>query len=85
MPCKNRECRSVKRWLKQLIESTTTCLEALDQEMRNPSDVERGRRIARICNHLEMEKDQAKLFGLKQKLTRTKPCRTPSSPKSESP
>jgi hypothetical protein len=57
----DRELREHLRGLVSVCEST---LRLLDEEMKKPSDAERGKRIAAICNRLELQKDMAKRFGL---------------------
>jgi hypothetical protein len=47
------------------IASVEAFLSMLDAEMRKPSDFERGKRIARLSNALELEKDKLKHFGIK--------------------
>lgn len=59
-----RDCRKLKRALKELSAAVTTCLRALDAEMVNPPGAERGRRIGRICTALEMSNDAARYFSL---------------------
>ena len=68
MSPEQREIRKLRRELKGLISATTTALKFLDVEMRQPSTHERGKRIARLCNFLEMAKDSARHFGLDEKL-----------------
>ena len=58
------EVRSLKRSLRDLANTTEQFLDQLDVLMRQPSTVERGRHVAKLCNVLEMEKDKAKHFGL---------------------
>lgn len=62
--CRLRDCRDVKRYLRDLIKATEVAINMVDLEMNRPSDVERGKRIASIMNSLEMQKDLAKRFGL---------------------
>ena len=45
-----------------------TCITAIDAEMKKPSDLERGRRIARITNELELALDRAERFGVTLRL-----------------
>ncbi len=59
-----KECKKLRKYLQDLTKNVKVCLNALDEEMKKPSDVERGRRIAKICNALEMANDQARYFGL---------------------
>ena len=53
-----------KKYLKQLTDAVLQCLEAIDTEMKLPSTHERGQRIAKICNALEIANDLARRFGL---------------------
>jgi hypothetical protein len=59
-----RDARRYKQYLRSLADATEAFLTRLDVLMRQPSTVERGREIARLCNALEMEKDRAWHFGL---------------------
>lgn len=59
-----KEARRYKQRLKSLVYEVEAFLTLLDEEMKQPSTVERGKRIARLCNALEFEKDRAKHFGL---------------------
>lgn len=59
-----RELRHLRKSLAALVQATSLAVRLLDDEMKKPSDVERGRRIAKICNALEFEKDRAHHFGL---------------------
>lgn len=43
--------------LKKLTEGVTEFLARLDHTMKQPSSVERGRKIARLCNALEILND----------------------------
>ena len=61
---KQIELRKIKKHLKNLTISVKQCLDAIDIEMKKPSSNERGKRIAKICNVLEMENDSARYFGL---------------------
>jgi hypothetical protein len=59
-----RECRRLKKYLKELIYASEECIKALDRTVKLPAGYERGKIIARICGYLEMAKDQARYFGL---------------------
>ena len=52
------------RAVADLVHSIEEFLRLLDAEMRKPSDAERGRRIARLTNALEMAKDGFVRFEL---------------------
>jgi len=60
-----RENRELKSHLRALTEVTDKFLVMLDAEMNKPSSNERGRRIAKMCNYLNINNDAAKHFGLK--------------------
>ena len=60
----NKSNREMRKYLTQLTKSVRMCLEAIDIEMKLPSTNERGKRIANICNALEMMNDKARYFGL---------------------
>lgn len=59
-----REKRKLKSALKALTKTCGEALRAIDHEMSQPSTPERGRRIASICNALEMANDHARYFAL---------------------
>lgn len=60
----------VRRHLRGLCGAVETAIVLLDKEMRGPSTVERGERIAAVCNALELVNDSAKHFGLGMSLGR---------------
>ena len=62
--CSTAECRDCRKYLRQLVTTVESTLAWIDDEMKKPSNVERGKRIAAYCNNLEMQKDLAKRFGL---------------------
>lgn len=53
-----------RKYLRELTAAVERHLSALDSEMSKPSDQERGRRVAALCNALELANDQALRFGL---------------------
>ena len=65
---KIRQClkdrNNLKVYLNSLTDAVMVCLREIDKEMQKPSTVDRGKRIATICNALEMVNDQARYFGL---------------------
>ena len=65
--CSAADCRECRNYLKDLIRVTEAFITWIDSEMKKPSTVERGKRIASACNALKMQKDLAKLFGLPRK------------------
>ena len=56
---------------------------ALDAEMRQPSTEARGKRIAALCNALEMALDQAEHFGVWMPPTGVPPRRRESAPEAK--
>jgi hypothetical protein len=58
------ETRKYRASLVAVTSAVRTFLAALDGEMKNPSTVERGKRIAALCNSLEMVNDNARYFAL---------------------
>jgi hypothetical protein len=61
------EAKAAKKYRKALAElsaSVTGCLNAIDAEMKKREGVERGRRIAQICNALDMANDHVRYFVL---------------------
>lgn len=66
--CGGGECKrctsELRKHLRDLTKSVETCLAALDAEMAGKSSHERGKRVAAICNHLNLTNDMAKRFGL---------------------
>jgi hypothetical protein len=59
-----REIRNLRKHLKNLSLNVTACLRAIDLEMHAPSTPERGKKIAIICNALDMANDQTRYFAL---------------------
>lgn len=59
--------RELKRQLRELTKAVSACLAAIGSEMARPSTPERGKRIAAVCNHLNLQNDMAKRFGLGQR------------------
>lgn len=55
------ECR---QYLRALVKVCEQCVAALDKEMARKEGFDRGRRIAKIVQHLELHKDMSKRFGL---------------------
>lgn len=58
------DVRKLTAHLRDLTKAVTEHLAALDAEMRHPSDHERGKRVALLCNALDYANDQARYFGL---------------------
>lgn len=65
-----RQLRERTKYLRNLTVQVEQFLALMDSEMKKPSDAERGRRIARACNALEMANDGAKLWGLPRRKSR---------------
>jgi len=49
---------------RELVASCREFLRLLDEEMKNPSSVERGRRLGRLATALEMRVDAFEHFGM---------------------
>lgn len=62
-----RKIRELTKHLRDLTGAVKLCLAALDAEMAKPSSAERGSRIAKISNALQMQNDIARRFGLGQR------------------
>jgi hypothetical protein len=62
-----------RKYLRELTAAVSTHIDALDAEMLRPTANERGKRVAILCNALEMANDQARHFGLGEPLTKAKP------------
>lgn len=58
------EFRACRAHLKAMVKTVKEFLDWIDVEMKKPSDVARGKRIAFACNSLEMQKDLAERFGI---------------------
>lgn len=56
-----------RKELRDLVKTVELALQMIDREMKQPSSVEQGQRIATICNGLELQKDIAKRYGLPRK------------------
>lgn len=52
------------KYLKSLVAAVSLHLDALDKVMQGPSTPKRGKKVAALCNALEMENDRARYFGL---------------------
>lgn len=61
------EFRACRTHLKAMVKTVKDFLAWVDEEMKRPSDVKRGKRIAFACNSLELQKDLAERFGLPRK------------------
>jgi hypothetical protein len=64
MPRENNEAHKYRNALVAITTAVRTFIDALDREMKTPGTVERGKRIAKLANALEMANDQARYFGL---------------------
>ena len=64
VPTEAQQAKKYKAALQKLTLAVRAHLDALDLEMTKPSDVERGRRVAGLCNQLEIANDHARYFGL---------------------
>lgn len=72
-----RKVRDLRLHLRDLTNTVSGVIGALDHEMKGPSTPVRGRRIAAMCNYLQFANDSARHFGLGQSL---KPRRKPATP-----
>jgi len=63
-----KEALKYRKALKELVDSINKALEAIDIEMKKPSTMERGKKIAAICNFLDRAKDVVRFFTLDEKL-----------------
>lgn len=59
---------ALKRELKGLCDVVRKVLDSVDKEMVKPSTPERGKRIAKIMNALNIQYDCARHFGLGESL-----------------
>ena len=73
------ECKQLRKDLRMLVSSCEQVIDALDTEMKKPSSLERGKRIAKMCNFLTFQKDSAKHFGLGLPLNKNIPLKKSSS------
>lgn len=60
--------RELRNYLRAVTVSVDVAIVKLDMEMKGPSNVERGRRVSVILNALDLVNDQARHFGLNEKL-----------------
>lgn len=63
-----KECQDLRKHLKNLTQLVTSYILKIDEEMVRPYSHQRGGRIARLTNGLEMANDMARHFGLGEKL-----------------
>jgi hypothetical protein len=61
-----RDLRETRRLLRDLTRTVDRALSILDAEMRGPSTVERGERVAAIANGLDLQNQIAKRFGVRR-------------------
>lgn len=61
-----RKARELRKNLRDLTACVAATINALDVEMKKPSSNERGSRIAKITNALEMQNQMAIRYGLKK-------------------
>lgn len=59
-----RERTDLRIHLRDLTHAVSRAISALDAEMALPPGPERGKRVARICNALQLAKDRASRFSL---------------------
>lgn len=68
MEAKEKQSRLMKVHLTNLTRAVRRYLELMDQVVKETPSPERGQRMARLSNALEMANDQARHFGLGEKL-----------------
>lgn len=56
--------RKLRKHLRELSAAVTKHLADLDAEMKKPANVERGKRIARLSNELDVANDRVRYFAL---------------------
>lgn len=61
-----RELKHLRATIKDLANAVTISINALDTEMKKPSTLERGGRIANICNYLDFNNQRAIRYGLRK-------------------
>lgn len=61
---KQREARELRGSLQALSDSVLLFLAALDQAMKGPEGEERGKRIAHLCNQLDLANDRVRFSAL---------------------
>lgn len=59
-----RQVRELRKSLTSLVTAVEQYVARLDVVMKEPSNVERGKKIAALTNELDLAKDLAKHFGL---------------------
>lgn len=59
-----REERELKRYLRDLSAAVTAHLQALDAEMAKSESAERGKRVAKLANELDLANDRVRYFAL---------------------
>jgi len=59
-----REARELRKALRKVTHAVMWFLAALDHEMKQPSDHERGQRIGHLATQLDMASDRALHFAL---------------------
>lgn len=67
-----RDSRELRKYFTALTKMVGLAIRAIDAEMDLPSTPERGRKIARITNALELQNDMALRFGLGKTKSRRK-------------
>lgn len=59
-----KELRNLRKHLRNLVARCEFTTQALDIEMAKPSTEARGKTIAMICNHLNLQTDIARRYAL---------------------
>lgn len=76
-----RDAARYRKQLQALTGAVKMVLDQMDELMKGPSTVERGRAIGRLMGQLEYANDSARHFGLGEKLTVREQKKAPRSPK----
>lgn len=68
MTDEQKQIRELRKWLKLLTRSVSAFIDLMDKEIPQASSLERGQRMAGWVNSLQVHNDQARHFGLGEKL-----------------
>lgn len=60
--------KEYKKHLRQLVAAVKYYIKVMDEEMKKPQSYERGKMISILVNELQLANDQARHFGLGEKL-----------------
>ena len=59
-----KEAKHFRKYLVELSNANLSFIAQLDELMKQPSTIERGRAISKLTNALDMANDSARYFGL---------------------